>query len=262
MKPTKMLSLLIASAIAAACASHAAPQATTSAQTQTQSPPLPVTSPRPPTPPGTIPDNIRWMQNSAEYMGIAVQTYRLATGRVEADARGRAAGSWGVVLDADDTVINNIQYQAGLFRDGVVHSTDRFTAFVRQFASTPVPGAAGFLSRVHALGGRIAIVTNRLAIECDDTAEMLRRLSLQHDAVICRPEGAPSSADKTPRYRAIAAGQTAASRTPIDIVVYVGDNIMDFPNGTQALRAQGEAAYGEFGVRWFLLPNPMYGSWQ
>src|SRR5690349_4784678 len=89
------------------CASHAAPQ------TQ-QPPPLPATSPRPAPAPGTLPENIKWMQNSAEYVAIAVQTYRLATARVEADARGRKAGSWGVVLDADDTVINNIEYQAGL----------------------------------------------------------------------------------------------------------------------------------------------------
>jgi 5'-nucleotidase (lipoprotein e(P4) family) len=215
-----------------------------------------------PAAPGTVPNHIRWMQVSAEYTAIAVQTYRLATARVEADSRGRAEGSWGVVLDADDTIINNLEYQSGLFRDGVVHTPERFTAFVRRFASTPVPGAARFLSRVRALGGRIAIVTNRLAAECDDTAEMLRRLSLVNDAVICRPEGASSGADKTPRYRAIAAGQTAASRTPIDVLVYVGDNIMDFPDGRQAMREQGEAGFPEVGIRWFVLPNPMYGSWQ
>ena len=254
----RLLFVALAVVIAGGCASHKS--SPTASPTPVASS-LPATSPRPAPAPGTIPDNIRWMQNSAEYMAIAVQTYRLATVRVETDAKGRTAGSWGVILDADDTVINNIQYQAGLARDGVVHTPERFTAFVRSFSSTAVPGAAGFLARVHALGGRIAIVTNRLAIECDDTADMLRRLKMQHDAVICRPEGAPASADKTPRYRAVAAGQTAASRTPLDILLYVGDNIMDFPGGSQGLRAQGEAAYPEVGVHWFVLPNPMYGSW-
>ena len=77
-----------------------------------------------------------------------------------------------------------------------------------------------------------------------------------------RSEGGPANADKTPRYQAIAAGRTAVSRTPIEILVFVGDNILDFPNASQARRAQGEAGFAEFGVRWFLLPNPMYGSWQ
>ena len=247
---------LLAVVLAAGCASGS--------QTPAASPgPAPVQSvPAAAAVPAQLPESIRWMQNSAEYVAIATQTYRLATARVEAGAQGRAAGTWAVVLDADDTVINNIPYQAGLFRDGVTHTPERFTAWVRQRASTAVPGAKGFLSRVHELGGRVAIVTNRLQIECEDTAENLRMLSLTFDAVVCRPEGAPASADKSPRFRAVAAGQTPASRTPVDVLLYVGDNIQDFPGGSQALRAQGEAAFGDVGVRWFVLPNPMYGSWQ
>ncbi len=212
--------------------------------------------------PTQLPTSIQWMQSSAEYVGIAVQTYRLATTAVETASRGRAAGTWAVVLDADDTVINNFVYQAGLAIDNVRHTPERFTAFVKTHISTPVPGAARFMARVHELGGRIGIVTNRLAIECADTDAMLRQLSMTFDAVVCRAEGEPAGADKTPRYEAIAAGRTAVSRTPIEILAYVGDNIMDFPNSTQARRAQGEAGFPEFGVRWFLLPNPMYGSWQ
>jgi 5'-nucleotidase (lipoprotein e(P4) family) len=250
----RRMTWLLVAVLAVGCASGGKPPAGSPA-------PSPVT-PAAVARPAQLPESIRWMQNSAEYVAIATQTYRLAAARVDSDARGRTPGSWGVVLDADDTVINNIPYQAGLFRDGVTHTPERFTAWVRQRASTAVPGARGFLARVHELGGRIAIVTNRLQIECDDTAENLRTLSMTFDAVICRPEGAPASADKTPRFRAVAAGQTAASRTPIEILVYVGDNIQDFPGGSQALRGQGEAAFSEVGVHWFVLPNPMYGSWQ
>jgi len=212
--------------------------------------------------PPTLPESIRWVQSSAEYMAATVQTYRIATSRVETAARGRAAGSWAVVLDADETVINNTPYQAGLALEGARHTAERFTDWVRKKAATPVPGAAAFLTRVRELGGRIAIVTNRLQIECDDTAEVLRMNALAFDAVLCRPDGAPTSAPKTPRFDAVAAGQTAVSRTPVEILAFVGDNIQDFPNATQALRAQGVAAFSEFGVRWFVLPNPMYGSWQ
>ena len=68
--------------------------------------------------------------------------------------------------------------------------------------------------------------------------------NLAFDAVLCRPEGAGSSADKTPRYKAIAAGETAVSRTPVEIVAFIGDNILDFPSTSQAMRAQGEGAFG------------------
>jgi len=248
---------VLVAVLAAGCASGGHAPAAAPAQ-----PPAQATPASPTATPATLPESIRWMQNSAEYVAITTQTYRLATARVEADARGRAAGTWGVIVDADDTVINNIPYQAGLVRDGIVHTPERFTAWVRQRASTAVPGAGPFLARVRQLGGRIGVVTNRLQIECDDTAAMLRQLGMAFDAVECRPEGAPTSTPKTQRFTAIAAGQTPVSRTPIDILVFVGDNINDFPNGNQAMRAQGETAFAEFGVHWFALPNPMYGSWQ
>jgi len=222
-----------------------------------------VATPTPP-PPGDapLPTSIQWMTTSAEYPALTVQTYRIATAHVEAMARTRTAGAWAVVLDADDTVINNFPYQMGLARERATHTAERFTAWVRTQASTPVPGAAAFLARVRALGGRIAIVTNRLAIECPDTAAVLRKHGLPFDTVLCRPEGAGSGSDKNPRFEAVAAGQTDASRTPIEVIAFVGDNIHDFPAGSQALRAQGETAYTQFGVRYFIMPNSMYGSWQ
>jgi 5'-nucleotidase (lipoprotein e(P4) family) len=227
-----------------------------------QRPAAPAASAAPPAADAPLPGAIRWMQGSAEYTAAALQTYRIARVHVETAAQGRAPGSWAVVLDADDTVINNLQYQIGLFRDGATHSADRFTAFVREQVSTPVPGAAGFLTRIREMGGRIAIVTNRMARECDDTAAMLRQLALAHDAVLCRPEGEGSSADKNPRFRAVADGRTPASGAPVEVLAFLGDNIHDFPGGSQAWRAQGETAFANFGVRWFVLPNPMYGSWQ
>jgi hypothetical protein len=87
-------------------------------------------------------------------MAIAVQTYRLATALA---TPGRAAGSWGVILDADDTVINNLNARPD-WRVMASGTRRRFTAFVRSPPSTAFR-AADFLARVHALGGRIAIVT-------------------------------------------------------------------------------------------------------
>ena len=220
----------------------------------------PAAKPAPPPAVRVLPEAIRWVQNSAEYAAAATQAYRWATIRVEAEARQRTAGSWAVVLDADETIISNLPYQIGLARDGATHSAERWLLWVREKAATPMPGAAKFLARVRELGGRIAVVTNRLATECDDTIAVFKAHNLPHDAMLCRPDAA--SSDKTPRFRAVAAGETPASRTPIEIIAFVGDNILDFPSASQAMRTQGDTALTEFGVRWFLVPNPMYGSWQ
>src|SRR5215211_63914 len=51
---------------------------------------------------------IRWVKSSAEYEASVRQVYRLALAHIEHAAAGRAAGTWGVVLDADETVISNL----------------------------------------------------------------------------------------------------------------------------------------------------------
>jgi 5'-nucleotidase (lipoprotein e(P4) family) len=205
-----------------------------------------------------LPDALRWVQRSAEYHAALIQAFRLATVRVEQQAGSRPAGSWAVVLDADETVISNLQYQ--IERVGLGYSAESWAAWVKRREATPLPGAAAFLSRVRALGGRIAIVTNRLESECEDTIAVFRTHQLAFDAMLCRADRGPS--DKNPRFESVAAGKTAAGGAPLDVVAFVGDNIQDFPALSQAIRQNGEPAFADFGTRYFMLPNPMYGSWQ
>jgi 5'-nucleotidase (lipoprotein e(P4) family) len=218
-----------------------------------------VSTPAPPPPAETLPDSLKFVQRSAEYYAAVVQTYRAATAAVERQSA-VSGRPWAVVIDADDTIISNLQYQIERSRLNATFTPESWAAWVRRREAVPLPGAAAFLSRVHAIGGRIAVVTNRLQSECDDTIAVFHARALVFDAMLCRADGGPS--DKNPRFAAVAAGKTAAGGAPLEIVAFVGDNILDFPSLTQAIRQQGESAFAEFGVRYFMLPNPMYGSWQ
>jgi 5'-nucleotidase (lipoprotein e(P4) family) len=242
--------VLVASILLAASCRSAAPL------------PAPVAAPGAPPPNATAaePDSIRWVRDAVEYRAAVVQAYRTATGHVETEARTRKAGTWAVILDADETIISNVTYQLERARLGLGYSADSWNQWVRRREATPLPGAAAFLSRVRALGGRIAVVTNRLGSECDDTAAVFERHALVYDAMLCRPNGSPS--DKNPRFQAVARGESRAGSQPLDVIAYVGDNILDFPDLTQTLRTQGEAGLQPFGVSYFVIPNPMYGSWQ
>jgi len=217
----------------------------------------PVTTPSPAA--GPSPD-IRWVRESAEYHAALYQVYRLATARVEQAVAGKPAGSWAVILDADETVLDNSLYQLERSRLGLGFTPESWNAWVKRREATPLPGAPAFLARVRALGGRIAIVTNRLESECADTRAVFDAFTLAYDAMLCRMDGTPS--DKNPRFQSVADGRSPASSTPLEIVAVVGDNILDFPELSQAMKAQGAPAFTEFGVRYFLVPNPMYGSWQ
>jgi 5'-nucleotidase (lipoprotein e(P4) family) len=206
------------------------------------------------------PEAIRWARDSAEHRALFLQVYRAATAHVEREAAARAPGTWAVVLDADETVIDNSLYQLERARAGLPFDSASWTAWCARREAVPLPGASVFLSRVRALGGRIGIVTNRSAAECPDTEAVFRAHGLAYDVMLCKPESGPS--DKNPRFEAVAGGTTPVGLPPLDIVAVVGDNIQDFPGQSQAIRKEGDEAFLPFGARFFVLPNPMYGSWE
>ena len=47
-----------------------------------------------------------------------------------------------------------------------------------------------------------------------------------------------------------------------DVLLWIGDNIQDFPRLRQDVRSANDSAFAEFGDRFIVLPNPMYGSWE
>lgn len=251
-RPSLVPALVLALAASGACRSAA--------------PPPPAGVPAPPSPSAPTGDDhplalaVRWVRASAEHRAIFLQTYRAATAHVEREAAGRSPGTWAVVLDADETVIDNSPFEAERVEKGIPFGSEHWNRWTARREATPLPGASAFLSRVRALGGRIAIVTNRAESACPDTEAVFRAHALAYDVMLCKPEPGPS--DKNPRFEAVARGTTPAGLPPLEVLAFVGDNINDFPGQGQSIRKEPEEAFAAFGARFFVLPNPMYGSWE
>ena len=103
-------------------------------------------------------------------------------------------------------------------------------------------------------------VTNRELKQCESSRDNLRRVAIAADAVLCRTD--PSNSFKDARFEAVAAGTPPSPLPPLRVVMWVGDNIQDFPRLRQDLRSASDSAFAEFGDRFIVLPNPMYGSWE
>jgi 5'-nucleotidase (lipoprotein e(P4) family) len=205
-----------------------------------------------------LPNDVRWVRTSAEYRALARQAYAAAADRLPALVRGLAAGSWAVILDADETVLDNSEYQRRLAIADSAFSERSWTAWVNERAATAVVGAPEFTARVHALGGRVVIVTNRASVVCDATRENLQSAGIAADLVLCQP---PGENDKNPRFQRVERGAAAAGVPALTVVEWIGDNVLDFPGMSQQSRADS-AALRAFGSTYFILPNPMYGSWE
>ena len=210
------------------------------------------------TPGRRLPNEIRWFRNSAEYRALTTQVYRQASVRLADLVRGRERNSWAVILDADETILDNSEYQRRRAVVDSAFSEPTWVAWVRERAAVPVPGSVDFVRLVHTMGGRVAVVTNRADSLCAATRENLTKVGATADIVLCQP---PGQSDKNPRFQRIQNGSAMPGMPALTVVAWVGDNIQDFPALTQAIR-DDPSKMNDFGQRFFVLPNPMYGSWE
>jgi 5'-nucleotidase (lipoprotein e(P4) family) len=217
-------------------------------------------APRPavtPSPQASQPKHVKWVRSAAEYPAIALQVYRTATTQVLAQARDQARGRWAVILDADETVLDNSEHERRVSARGLGFHDTTWVPWVREGAAPAIPGAVAFIRAVQSAGGRVAIVTNRADSLCAVTRTNLEQVGVRADLVLCKT--GPS--DKNPRFEMVARGTAPGSDGPLAVLAWVGDNILDFPGMSQQAR-QDQAQLQPFGTRWFILPNPMYGSWE
>jgi 5'-nucleotidase (lipoprotein e(P4) family) len=270
-------SLLLALLACVACASApAAPPATAPA-----SAPPAIAAPAPPAAPASpesattdsamaaiaaldrvslLPDDIRWVATSAEYEAACWQAFALATRRIDELAAGRAAGTWAVSLDADETVLGNVVYEVERIPAGGTYDRAVWKKWVERRQAIALAGARQFLEHVRGMGGKIVIVTNRREDERVDTEANMAALGLVYDLILPRATDGPG--DKNPRFEAVAAGTAAPGLPPLEILLWVGDNIHDFPRLDQSLKHAPESSLAPFGDRFVLVPNPLYGSWK
>jgi 5'-nucleotidase (lipoprotein e(P4) family) len=200
----------------------------------------------------TPPLALRWFRGSAEREAAYAQAYRQAADVVER-AAARTAGPWAVVLDVDETVLDNGAYQDRVTRSGAGFQRASWDAWVHEKKAVAFQPARAFIAAVQARGGLVAIVTNRDESQCAATAENLRAEGIQPDALLC---AAGPGADKQPRFERVASGAPFAAQRPVTVLLFVGDSVQDCPGQTQA-----SLDLARFGDRCVVLPNPMYGTW-
>lgn len=188
-----------------------------------------------PAPTTKLSPGVDWVANSPGWGEEAEAVYDEAAAYVEQVAASRPAESWAVALDIDETVLNNVEFQVRLEETGASFTPEMWHAWTREEAATLVPGAKDFIERVNALGGHVALVTNRADSEQLWTEENLARVGLtRHDDFrILMTRAYPKGvSNKTPRYEIIPAMLGSQGYPDVEVVAYIGDNVGDKPDGS------------------------------
>ena len=218
---------------------------------------------------------VLWMQRSVEYKGNTLAVYELAKARLDQALKdkswtGAPAEQTGdfkdlspaVVLDVDETVLDNSGYQTWMVVNGETFNPKTWTQFVKSETSTAIPGAVEFAKYAESKGVRVFYVTNRTKEEEDPTRENMRKLGFPMNANI----DTILSAKEQPDWGSAKGTRRAVIAKHYRILLCLGDNFGDFTDaykGTVEERQKVfEANAARWGREWLVLPNPSYGSFE
>lgn len=212
-----------------------------------------------------VTNDIKWVRSSVEYQAICIQTYRWAWSTVK-QASKQVNAPWVVVLDVDETVLDNSPYEAMVAEKGLQYPA-LWSEWVLSAAAEAVPGAKAFLDSIGTLGERaqIVFITNRDTAFERATIENLRNLNMWAEdyLMLCRRD---KSDTKVVRQNEVKSGTgRCEGRGERKIVALIGDQLHDVAdyahdNSPEELRNMFKES-PIWGSVSFVLPNPMYGSW-
>lgn len=216
-----------------------------------------------------------WYQTSVEARALSQQTFTAASDQLDrllADTSITAAveqtGDFAslppaVIADIDETMLDNSPFEARLIRNGGSFTPEGWTSWVEERAATAVPGAVEFARAAAAKGITVFYVSNREAHHELATRTNLVRLGfpveVNFDTVLLRGERDEwSQSEKASRRAHVAATHR--------ILMLLGDDLGDFLPGIRVSKGERDRIVAPYeawwGRRWFVLPNPMYGSWE
>lgn len=171
-----------------------------------------------------------------------------------------------VVLDIDETVLDNSPYEARLTRDGETYNSTSWAAWVREQAAKAMPGALAFTRYAAAHHIAVIYISNRDTSLNNATLANLRAQGFP----VSGPEAFLGKGTKVQACSQRSASEKTCRRQLIGqhyrVLVQVGDQLGDFlgvpENTVKGRRATVKPYLSWFGQRWFMLPNPTYGDWQ
>lgn len=222
---------------------------------------------------------VLWVQTSAEYRALGEQAFRAAAAQLD---RALAEKDWdalvpgeranpgtglppAVVMDIDETVLDNSPYQARLVRNGTQYDEVTWSDWVNERSAAAVPGVVDFARAATARGITIVYISNRAQHLDVATIANLRSVGMPvKDAGAFL--GLGTHVDGCEQHGSEKNCRREQVGRDYRVLMQFGDQLGDFVqvlSNTADGRAALLDAHGRwFGERWWMLPNPTYGSWE
>lgn len=200
-----------------------------------------------------------WQQSSEEYVALCNQIYALARIRLDQgiNENDSTEKPLAIIIDLDETVLDNTPFLGKLIELEEEFNKSRWMEWGAEKQAKAVPGALGFLNYVASRNVSIFYVSNRFKEQLSDTQSNLKSLgfpSTNRENILLRD----IDGSKVERRRRIENNYT--------VLLYIGDNLADFHNDFEdrlSLNLKSNNLFkSEFGKKFIILPNPIYGAWE
>lgn len=203
---------------------------------------------------------VAWQQHSGEYRALSFQAYNFA--KLSLNQRlqdiDTSTGKLNcVIVDIDETVLDNSPFQGAEIKKGVSYVAKDWTEWTSKSAADTVPGALGFLKYAQTKQVETFYITNRDQADYKATLANLQRLGFPYadDAHLVVKT---TTSDKEPRRQKVL--------EKYNVLLLCGDNLSDFANvfyrEGKNTKEEVDRLQHEFGTHFIVLPNPMYGDWE
>jgi 5'-nucleotidase (lipoprotein e(P4) family) len=226
-----------------------------------------------------------WTANAAEYYAVSQQVYRSASDALPGFI---ADQSWSaipyqtgadelppaIIMDIDQTLVNGVDFQLGYQPP---FTADKFNGWNATHTATAVPGAPEFVQLARDAGVQVFFLTNRFCDHAPQNACQQKTITMQdlYEAGIPAVDSEVSLAGERPGWGSEKKVRRDYIAERYRVIMLFGDDLGDFipcvrrtpsgpctQGGTVANRLELTTEHVAYwGAGWYILPNPMYGSW-
>ena len=233
---------------------------------------------------------INWVQTSGEYRALAYQGFNV--GKIAFDrAIEHNIPHPAVLVDLDETLLDNTPYQASLIGADEGFNTQTWNQWILAEETRAVPGAVEFVNYINDNGGKVFFISNRNNSSTYNPQNNDLELATMKNMIELGFEGVTEETlllkgeftktingrvDTRKQWRMDAITGGMVDSIDHSAIMFVGDNLNDFSeidknnnevrkefvDNTQAQQGIFVLTENGFKPAYISIPNPMYGYWE
>lgn len=216
--------------------------------------------------------SVLWYQHSPEMQALYIQSFNIAKKALAENIEHKIHKEKknAVVVDIDETILNNSLYEGWLSVTGNSYDTNSWNKWLRDAQAEPLPGTIDFLNyAANDLKCEVFYISNRDHESTASTLQNMKKHNLPHadeKHLLLKTRGDTTSTGETTKEKR---RLKIENEMNCEILLLCGDQMADFDKAFDVLKNSTEVGIkdslemlkNKFGIKFIILPNPMYSEW-